>query len=111
MPKNISILLKHFRIIAASSLVALALITVPPNATVTVAAESNEEIALNLATLLRSARAVISDNQKLINDASKGDKGLSAEFVVAKAKENFMEATGKNIDDIPSTGLQGELLS
>jgi len=59
---------------------------------------------------LRSARAVISDNQKLINDASKGDKGLSADFVVNKAKSNFEKATGKNIDDLPSDGLLGELL-
>lgn len=74
-------------------------------------AKSNEEIALNMATLLRSARAVISKNQKLINDPSKGDKGLSSEVVLAKAKANYTEATGSDIDSIadPST-LQGELL-
>ncbi len=47
------------------------------------AAKSNEEIALAMATFLRSARAVISDNQKLINDASKGDKGLTSAVVLA----------------------------
>ena len=74
------------------------------------AATSNEDIALSMATLLRSARAVISKNQKHINDASKGDKGLSSDVVLAKAKENYKKATGIDIDSIDSTGLQGELL-
>ncbi len=100
----------HFRFAFVGLLFALAVNTTPFVATIGYAAESNEEIALNLATLLRSARAVISDNQKLINDASKGDKGLSADFVVNKAKSNFEKATGKNIDDLPSDGLLGELL-
>lgn len=75
----------------------------------TLAAANNEEIAVSLATFLRSARAVISKNQKLINDASKGDKGLTAEVVLAKAKENYKKSTGVDIDGIadPST-LQGE---
>ncbi len=77
----------------------------------TLAASSNEEIAISLSTFLRSARAVISKNQKLINDASKGDKGLTGEAVLAMAKENYKKATGVDIDSIadPST-LQGELL-
>ena len=74
------------------------------------AAEDNEDIALHLATLLRSARAVISDNQKLINDASKGDKGLSGEFVVTKAKANYQAATGVDIDSVDPSTLEGELL-
>ena len=37
----------------------------------------DEEIALSLATLLRSARAVISDKQAHINNPEIGDKGLS----------------------------------
>ena len=75
------------------------------------AAPNNEEIAVSMATFLRSARAVISKNQALINDASKGDKGLSAEVVLANAKENYKKTTGINIDSIadPST-LLGELL-
>ena len=74
------------------------------------AAEDNEDIALHLATLLRSARAVISDNQKLINDASKGDKGLSGEFVVTKAKANYQAATDVDIDSVDPSTLEGELL-
>ncbi|MCZ6466616.1 MAG: DUF3365 domain-containing protein [Alphaproteobacteria bacterium] len=74
------------------------------------AAVSNEDVALSLATLLRSARAVISKNQKLINDETKGDKGLTSAVVLAKAKENYKKVTGVDIDSIDSTSLQGELL-
>ncbi len=74
------------------------------------AAGDEEEIALHMATLLRSARAVISDNQKLINDAAKGDKGLSADAVVAKAKANYQSATGVDIDSIDPASREGELL-
>lgn len=70
----------------------------------------NEEIALSLATLLRSARAVISDNQKHINDASKGDKGLSSAAVLAKAKANYKAATGVDIDSIDPSTMHGELI-
>ena len=52
------------------------------------AAEDNEAIALSMATLLRSARAVISNKQKHINDASVGHKGVTAGFVVEQAKAN-----------------------
>ncbi|PCI64131.1 MAG: histidine kinase [Kordiimonadales bacterium] len=74
------------------------------------AADDLEQVALNLVTLLRSARAVISDNQGHINDAALGDKGLSGTAVVAKAKENFKKATGHDIADFLGDGLHGELL-
>lgn len=74
------------------------------------ATTDNEEIALNMATLLRSARAVISKNQKLINDPAKGDKGLSGEAVLATTKENYKKATGTDIDSFDFSSLQGELL-
>jgi hypothetical protein len=57
-----------------------------------------EEIALSLATLLRSVHAVISKNQKNINDPSVSDKGLSAEAVLDAAKANYMTATGVGFD-------------
>ena len=74
------------------------------------AEEGMEEIALSLATLLRSARAVISDNQAHINGASIGDKGLSGTAVVTQAKANFLKATGHSVDSLLSSGLQGDLL-
>lgn len=73
-------------------------------------AATDEEIAGSLATLLRSARAVISKNQKHINDPNVGDKGLSADMVVKTAKANYKAATGASIDDIDSASRQGKLM-
>ena len=73
--------------------------------------ESNEEIALSLSTLLRSARAVISNKQKHINNPEIGDKGLSADVVVGIAKENYEKATGTNIDSIDPATLHGQLIA
>ena len=73
--------------------------------------ESDEEIALSLSTLLRSARAVISNKQKHINNADIGDKGLSADVVVGIAKENYKKATGTDIDSIDPGTLHGQLVA
>jgi uncharacterized protein DUF3365 len=53
------------------------------------AAESGEEkLARNLAALLVAGRAVVAQNQPLINDAAKGDKGFTpAVFAAATAAE------------------------
>ena len=75
------------------------------------ATDDNERISLSMATMLRSARAVISDKQKHINDASLGDKGLSAAVVVAAAKQNYQKATGIDPDSIDPASLEGELLN
>lgn len=47
-----------------------------------------------ITTLFRAARKVISDNQVLINDAKKDDKGLSADVVIETTKENYQKETG-----------------
>ena len=97
--------------VMVSAIVALSMSIFVGAGSLTFAAPNNEEIAASMATFLRSARAVISKNQKLINDASKGDKGLSAEVVLAKAKANYKTATGVDIDSIADTStLHGELL-
>ena len=54
----------------------------------------NEQLALEMATLFRAARAVISANQALINDPDKGDKGLSGDHAVDLAKANFEKVVG-----------------
>ncbi len=72
---------------------------------------SHEEIALSMSTLLRSARAVISDKQKHINNPEIGDKGLSADVVVGIAKANYKKATGQDIDSIDPASLHGELIA
>jgi hypothetical protein len=71
-------------------------------------AATDEAVARSIATLFRSARAVISDHQALINDAAKGDKGLTADRVVEQAKENYRKATGKDVALHPAT-VEGKL--
>ena len=53
-----------------------------------------EEVALNLANMLRAARAVISAEQERINDPAIGDKGLTGEVVLAETVARFEESTG-----------------
>ncbi|MGE0172589.1 MAG: DUF3365 domain-containing protein [Oligoflexales bacterium] len=53
--------------------------------------------AKSLATLLRSCRTVISDNQALINDAEKADKGMSGAVVIDKCKEVYKTITGTDV--------------
>lgn len=57
-------------------------------------AADNEALGKELTTLFRAARKVISDNQDLINDASKGNKGLPGDKVVELTKSNFQQAAG-----------------
>ena len=56
-----------------------------------------EQMSEELTTLFRSARGVISANQKLINDASIGNKGLTPERIIKLAKDNFKKATGNEL--------------
>jgi len=51
----------------------------------------------SLTTLFRASRKVISINQNLINDASKGHKGLDGKSVVEMAKANYKDASGKTL--------------
>lgn len=71
-------------------------------------ADGDEDTALALATYFRSARAVISKNQANINDASKGDKGLSASAVVAEADKNYKAAAGQDVS--AASGQKAALL-
>jgi hypothetical protein len=70
----------------------------------------HEAIAARVATLLRSARKVISDNQKLINDPDAADKGLTGEKVVALARQNYKEATGRELGASGPGTLEGKLM-
>ena len=70
------------------------LITQPASAVLS--PEDKVGIGTEITTIYRAARGVVAKNQKLINDASIGDKGLSADVVLAKTKENYKKATGKD---------------
>lgn len=52
------------------------------------------ETALRLASLLREARAVIAANQDVIDDPEGGDKGLTGDFVLGIASENYLRING-----------------
>lgn len=71
------------------------------------AAETQQDLAAELTVLLRSGRQVISENQNLINDPAVGDKGLSADKVLAAAKENYKKSAGKPLTAAASDSLLG----
>jgi len=75
-----------------SALLLIALLACP---TAHAATEADDlETALSLATMLRSARAVIASNQALINDPAVGDKALTGDVVLSKAIAGYRDATG-----------------
>jgi len=95
-----------------ANIAACAVITIAMLPTFTASASvSNEEIALSLATLLRSSRAVVSDKQKHINNAEIGHKGLNADVVIEITRKNYKKATGTNLDDIDPSSLHGRLIA
>ena len=67
-------------------------------------------IAQNLATMLQSARAVISAHQKEINDPALGDKGLSGVKVLDEAIHNYQERTSKDPRTVDQTSYEGRML-
>jgi Protein of unknown function (DUF3365) len=56
--------------------------------------DADLDLALRLADLLQSARAVIGAEQALINDPAIGDKGLSGTAVLVRATEAYLAKTG-----------------
>ena len=97
-----------FIIVGRSAALALLFAIAASGAVVEARAQaSQEELATELTVLLRSGRLVISDNQALINDAAKGDKGLTPEKVLATAKENYKKAAGKALPT-PAAGSLDE---
>lgn len=67
-------------------------------------------IAQSLATMLQSARAVISAHQAEINDPSKGDKGLSSRVVLDQALENYRSRLGVDPLAVDPATYEGQLL-
>lgn len=78
----------------------------------TTAAETSDlEIAMGLANMLRSARTVISVNQKRINDSSIGDKSLTGQAVLGEAISNFRKSTGQDPLKVDPKSRYGKLLA
>jgi hypothetical protein len=74
-------------------------------------AQDETAIALKLAELLRSARAVVSNYQPLINDPSIGEKNLDGDKVLAEAIAQYQGKTGENPADVPSDTKLGRLFA
>jgi hypothetical protein len=75
------------------------------------AADRDEtEIALDLAELLRSARAVIASHQDLINDPERGDKGLTGAVIADEAAALFEKARGFDPRSADPASREGRLL-
>jgi hypothetical protein len=85
-------------VLRAASAALLVLLIAPISLPPASAADDVEATSQDLTLIFRSARKVISDNQDLINDASKGDKGLSAAAVIEQTKANYKAAAGKDLD-------------
>jgi hypothetical protein len=73
------------------------------------AISEEEQIALNLADLLRAARAVISAKQELINDPTVGDKGLTGEVVIAETITRFVDTAGMDPTTVDPDSRMGQL--
>lgn len=81
----------------------------PQAAPATEVATEDEVIALNLAELLRAARAVIAAKQDLINDPSGEDKGLTGEVVLDETVALFQKSTSLDPRSVDPETRQGRL--
>ena len=73
------------------------------------ATTEEEQIALQIADLLRAARAVISAKQDLINDPNVGDKGLTGDVIIAETIARFKESTGMDPTTVDPNSHIGQL--
>lgn len=72
--------------------------------------DSDATVAAHLAEYLRSARTVISQSQDLINDPTKGDKGLTPDRVLAEATAIYQKQTGEDPLATDPASREGRLL-
>ena len=71
----------------------------------------DEQLAVSLAELLRSARGVISANQDLINNPAVGDKGLTGPVVLADALRRYQQAMGQDLSKLDETTRFGRAMT
>jgi len=96
------------RSLVSAGVAAAVLVLAVPSARA--AEPSDLEIALGLSQLLQSARAVVSAEQDLINDPTRGDKGLTGDVVLARGLENFKQTTGIDVRTIDPGSRYGKLI-
>jgi hypothetical protein len=81
----------HRLLAPAALLLSLVLPIVAGESSAPITDEQQQQVK-QLAYILCAAEKVIADNQDLIDDPTKGDKGLSTAVVLAKAAENYQAA-------------------
>jgi hypothetical protein len=81
-----------------------------PIAGLSAADQEDQTIALHLAELLRSARTVVSQYQTVINDPALGDKGLTADRVLAESNAIYQKQTGEDPMAVDPQSREGRLL-
>lgn len=67
------------------------------------AAEREEAILLAVAEYITAARSVLAQNQALINDETKGDKGFTPAVYEAKIRETFLGQSGIDLAKITAS--------
>lgn len=97
-------------ICGAALAVGMALLTAEGTSGTEGPSQEDLRIAKSLATMLQSARAVISAHQAEINDPAKGDKGLSGSAVLEQAIANYRKTTGADPLAIEPASYEGRLL-
>lgn len=68
------------------------------------------ELAMSLAKMLQAGRSVISLNQDLINNAERGDKGLTGDVVLAATIEEYKKETSRDPLALDPASREGRLL-
>lgn len=75
--------------------------------------DADKQLAMRLSQILQAARSVISNHQELINDISKGDKGLTAAVVLKEAlaiyRQNQPDPMAEPADSRAGRLLRAEL--
>jgi hypothetical protein len=92
------------------AILALYLVFVPCAVGSAAPAADDMAIAQSLAEMLRDARAVISDQQDLINNPQLGDKRLTGELVLDQAVAKYKKNTGVDPRKLDPATHEGRLL-
>ena len=69
-----------------------------------------DAIGRSVTNLFKATRKVISQSQKLINDKNKGDKKLTGDAVIKKARENYRASFKDDLSDLSSHPLKAKII-
>ncbi len=92
----------------AKTVVVLAAITLALD--VRAANDAEEKLAKNLAGLLVAGRAVVAQNQPLINDPAKGDKGFTVDAFANAVAAEFKAKSGIDLAALDGSSRDGKAL-